>query len=310
VDIDGNAVTVDAAADNDITLTTSGTGRVVVPLADINGGTIDGTTIGGTTPAAGTFTAVTVTGLSTNSIVYTDGTSSLTTTPPGTGPIGYWNRTTTVLSPTNAGDDVRTSGNISTTGTGTITSAGLLTGTAGATVSGGAVNLNASSPNATNINTGTSTGTVTIGNSASETVIASSTTTVGGAGTTAGDGVRIGNGRVTINKPATPITGLTTDRTVTVSEVLDAGIIGFSTNGAVNLTLPGATALVQALPGTPAVGDVFTMHVFKNGNNDVTIIPGANITIVNTNGVTANNQRTVVFRVTSVTPGSEAISIY
>ena len=47
VDINAaNAVTVDAGADQNITLTTSGTGRVVIPLVDINGGAIDAVTLG------------------------------------------------------------------------------------------------------------------------------------------------------------------------------------------------------------------------------------------------------------------------
>ena len=50
------------------------------------------------------------------------------------------------------------------------TAAGLITGNTGLTVSGGAVNLNASSNFATNINTGTSTGAVAIGNSAASTI--------------------------------------------------------------------------------------------------------------------------------------------
>ncbi|HAF29560.1 MAG TPA: hypothetical protein DCG75_10975, partial [Bacteroidales bacterium] len=67
------------------------------------------------------------TGLAINSGVYTNGTSGLTTTPPSTGTLGYWNRVLTTLSPSNVGDEITTSGDIYTTGTGTMTSAGLLT---------------------------------------------------------------------------------------------------------------------------------------------------------------------------------------
>lgn len=78
-----------------------------------------------------------------------------------------WQRVGTVLSPLVAGDDITTSGNIYTEAAsgGTITSDGLLTGNAGAEISGATTNINASSNFATNINTGTSTGTVMIGNS-------------------------------------------------------------------------------------------------------------------------------------------------
>ena len=116
--------------------------------------------------ASPTFFGLTLTGLTPNSGVYTNNTNGLTSTPPSIGIIGYWNRTGTVLSPSNAGDAVTTSGNIYTTGGGAIISSGLLTGSEGATISGGIINLNNSSNFATNINTGTSTSNVTIGNSA------------------------------------------------------------------------------------------------------------------------------------------------
>jgi hypothetical protein len=44
-----------------------------------------------------------------------------------TGTVGYWTRAGTTLSPATAGDNITTSGNISTTGSGTITSAGNFT---------------------------------------------------------------------------------------------------------------------------------------------------------------------------------------
>jgi len=78
-------------------------------------------------------------------------------------PTGMWQRVGIILSPTNVGDDITTSGDISTSGSGTITSVGLLTGSAGLTISGAAVSLNDNSNFDTTINTGISTGTVTIG---------------------------------------------------------------------------------------------------------------------------------------------------
>jgi hypothetical protein len=114
-----------------------------------------------------TFANIYDNGLSTNSGVYTDGSSMLTSTPPNSGTIGYWTRDDALdlLTPANLGDDV------ATTDGGTITSSGLLTGEAGATVSGADINLNASSDFATNINTGTSTGDITIGNSGNDIVV-------------------------------------------------------------------------------------------------------------------------------------------
>src|SRR5690606_33974685 len=104
-------------------------------------------------------------GLAPNSVVYTDVNKTLTSTAPISGIIGYWTRTGNLLSPTNPGDDVTTSGNIYTTDAGAITSSGLLTGNAGATISGGPVSLNNNSNFPVNIGTGNSTGAVTIGNS-------------------------------------------------------------------------------------------------------------------------------------------------
>ncbi|MBK7131951.1 MAG: hypothetical protein IPH69_03735 [Bacteroidales bacterium] len=79
-----------------------------------------------------------LTGLAALSGVYTDINKVLTSTPPSSGTIGYWSRNDLlgILTPSNAGDDVTTTGDISTTTTGTITSAGLLTGQSGATITG------------------------------------------------------------------------------------------------------------------------------------------------------------------------------
>ena len=160
--------------------------------------------------------------LLTNSGVYTDNTGWLTSTPPSSGVIGYWDRDgiLKILSPSNVGDSITTSGSIYTTGNGSIyttdngfiysattitsagnmTSGGLLTSNGGAdingtttidgattvtgntvingdtditgattvdgsaTISGGIVSINEDSNYITNINTGTSTGDVIIGN--------------------------------------------------------------------------------------------------------------------------------------------------
>nr|MCU0474463.1 hypothetical protein [Bacteroidales bacterium] len=116
-----------------------------------------------------TFDGLTLSLLTPNAGVYTNGTRRLTSIPPSSGTIGYWTRNDAlgILSPSNLGDDITTTGDIYTTGPGTITSAGLLTGQAGATISGADINLNNNSNFLTNINTGTSTGDVTIGNTAS-----------------------------------------------------------------------------------------------------------------------------------------------
>ena len=138
--------------------------------------------------------------------------------------------------------------------------------------------------------------------------------TIGAAGTVNGMGVRFGNARVTHNMAVAPTTGLNAPTTATVSQILDAGIIGFQATGNRILTLPsaqGATGLVQALPGTPAVGDVFTFILFNTGGSNVTLAAGTGITIVNTNNTTSTTGPRIIYcRVTGVTAGSETISVY
>jgi len=58
----------------------------------------------------GTFGQIIDNGLTANLGVYTNGSKQLTSTPPTSGILGYWNRTGTVLSPSNAGDNITTTG--------------------------------------------------------------------------------------------------------------------------------------------------------------------------------------------------------
>ncbi|MCF8378966.1 MAG: hypothetical protein K9H49_05265, partial [Bacteroidales bacterium] len=88
------------------------------------------------TGASPTFFGLTLSDLDANSGVYTDALSALTSTPPSSGTIGYWDRAGITLSPSNDGDNITTSGDISTTGGGTMTSAGLFTGLSGINVTG------------------------------------------------------------------------------------------------------------------------------------------------------------------------------
>ncbi len=151
------------AADANEYKTLNGSVNILVSFVP---GNINLTTSQDIHPAASpTFAGLKITGLTPNSGVYTDVNSFLTSSPPVSGILGYWSRLGGILSPTTITDAITTNGNIYTGGTGTITSAGLLTGLSGATISGGIINLNNTSNFATNINTGTSTGAVTIGNS-------------------------------------------------------------------------------------------------------------------------------------------------
>ncbi len=165
----------------------------------VNSLNVSGTAISGTgalTVDANGANTVSIGGISTGDVLLAGGsgangctvansTGNLTCTGnitgAATGTVGYWTRSGTTLSPATAGDAITTTGNISTTSTGTITSAGLLTGSLGATISGAAISLNASSNFATNINTGSSTGAVAIGN----TTAAETVTIQGGTGASA-----------------------------------------------------------------------------------------------------------------------------
>ena len=61
--IGSGAITIQTGSTNqDITLSTSGTGEVNITKVDIDGGTIDGTSIGLSVPASGVFTGITVAG--------------------------------------------------------------------------------------------------------------------------------------------------------------------------------------------------------------------------------------------------------
>jgi len=80
--------------------------------------------------------------------------------------------------------DITTTGAM--TGIGAITMDGLLTGTAGATLSGAAVSVNNNSNFATNINTGTSTGAVSVGGNANTVAIDSSAWDITTAGAASG----------------------------------------------------------------------------------------------------------------------------
>ena len=224
---------------------------------------------------------------------------------------------------------------------------GLLTANLGATINGAIINLNSNSNFVTNINDGTSTGTITlggtgiqainigantgvktinIGNNNSPTNIIDiggnlSTVCIGGvtniigiAGTANRNGIRNGASRIIeSNKPTAPITALNANCTLTVTEVLEMGIIGFSASATRCLTLPtaqGATGLVQALPNAQ-VGDIVRFTVFNTCTCGVCICAGTGGTIVNPVPVTCvNSSRSVIIRITSITSGSETISVY
>lgn len=64
------------------------------------------------TTSSPVFNALELSGLTPNSGVYTDGSSTLTTAPPSSGVAGYWNRNNTLLTPSNSGDNISTTGSV------------------------------------------------------------------------------------------------------------------------------------------------------------------------------------------------------
>lgn len=158
------------AYDADDTLTTgnsnftinSGTGDTIIDSNDWN------------VTAAGDLDAASITS---NGALTADGTTTLN----GAATIGDGGDTVTI----NSSDwDISATGDIS--GAGTITADGLITGTAGADISGATINFNANSNFPTNINTGTSTGDVSIGGGSNSVIINSDTWDISATGAASG----------------------------------------------------------------------------------------------------------------------------
>ncbi len=117
-------------------ITTGGTAYGInISSTGVGAGTLTGLNIGNITGSTGAETAlyigtgwdyaayfaggnVNIQGLSVSSAVYTDASKNLTSTPPTSGAVGYWNRTGTTLTPATATDNINLTPNI-TTGTGT-----------------------------------------------------------------------------------------------------------------------------------------------------------------------------------------------
>jgi len=175
-----------------------------------------------------------------------------------------------------------------------------------------------------NLGTGTGAKTIHIGDGAAANIITiGSSTGVAAVSITAGTGeitltggVRA-TGRQTVNKATAPVNIADTAATPTVAQILDAGIFTSLPTVDRTFTLPtaqGAAGLVQALPGTPAVGDVFSFVINNNaalasGFQNV-VTAGAGATIVGVPNVEPGFSRTVYCRVTDVTGDSETISCY
>ena len=129
--------------------------------------------------------------------------------------------------------------------------------------------------------------------------------TIGAPSTVARNGVRFGTSRVVKNYPTPPTTGGTV--TLTVAQVLDAGI--YVANANATVTFPTAASLLAAMP-SPQIGDVITFAIATSGNFTPTIAVGAGGTIGSQTTGVARVTRYLSIRLTNVTTGSEAYTIY
>ncbi len=280
------------------TFSTSGAGTLVLGGAASTGAITLGESSGTQTVNVGTGTGASTVNIAT-------GATNGKTINIGTGAIGN----VINIGNTTGTTDVNI---LAGTGTSTFATTGAGTLVLGGAASTGTITLGESSGAQTvNIGTGAGVSVVNIGTGSSAPEV-----TIGRASTTSGAGLRLGNARFTINKPTAPTTGLNANTVATLTQIIEAGIIGFTSNTARNLTMPtaqGAAGLVQALPGTPAVGDVFSFVVFNTGTAAITLLVGTGITITGPPamvGTASGNSRTYYCRVTSVAANAETITCY
>jgi hypothetical protein len=113
------------------------------------------------------------------------------------------------------------------------------------------------------------------------------------------------------NKPTAPV-DIAGGITATVAQMLEAGI--FLCSASATLTLPtmqGATGLVQALPGTPAVGDIIEFTQVVAAAQTATLAAGTGSTLAGiATTAAATTGRKWIGRVTSVTANSETVTWY
>lgn len=137
--------------------------------------------------------------------------------------------------------------------------------------------------------------------------------TFGRAGTAKRSGVRnVASRNIESNRPTAPV-DIAGGITATVTQMLEAGI--FLCSASATLTLPaadGASGLVQALPGTPAVGDIISFVQVVAAAQTATLAVGASGNTLAGIATTAaaTTGRRWIGRVTSVTNNSETITWY
>lgn len=186
------------------------------------------------------------------------------------------------------------------TGIGAITADGLFTGTLGTTITGAVINLNASSDFATNINSGTSSGTVTIGSSVAQTIAigtGSAVKTVSLGSTTGASATTInaGSGNFAISASGGTAAITSSDWAISTTGVITkAASLGFDNSSTLQtVTVSLSASDVNALFSSPkqlvaATGDKNFIELvgatlvldFGSAFTDV----GNNLTIKYTNG--------------------------
>ena len=199
------------------------------------------------------------------------------------------------------------------TGVGAITADGLFTGSLGATVTGAAVNLNASSNFGVNVATGTSTGTVTVGGAGIQAIdigngAAAKTVALGSSNSTSTTTLLSGSGGILLNgsnNQPTTINGGTSTGTVTIGNTTPAivnvlGTVSVNTNAAAlatnigtgtttgTVTIGGAG--IQAIDiGNGAAAKTVALGS-SNSTSTTTILSGSGGILLNNN----NNHPTSV----------------
>ncbi len=120
-----------------------------------------------------------------------------------------------------------------------------------------------------------------------------------------------------IDGSGTPVTATPGATVTTTAANLLTGIITYSPSAACTVTFDTAAnivAAVNAISAGAVVGDyVSTLIVNGNGTNGITLAAGTGgsfDTNQATRTIPVNTSKWVIFRLTNVTPGSEAYTIY
>ena len=171
--------------------------------------------------------------------------------------------------------DISTTGAM--TGIGAFTADGLVTGTAGATISGAAINLNASSNFATNINTGTTNAALTLGGGSGTVAVNSSDWGISTAGVMTGIGAITSDGAMATTSTLAVGTWLKVGEQTAV--VVSAGSIITPTGTLQPLTSASSVAgsTSTAIANGTTAGDLL---ILRNANASDTITingTGANV---------------------------------